>query len=274
MGYGAVRFLVAGVLAAGLLGSSEAAAQWNVYGSWDIGYSIADGSTDGLHNGAGGVTLAGGSIDASPLLGGAFGVEVPLDQATPWKLPFDWRWPRWNARAEIEAIGLRDYELRSNGAVSDTPMFTEVQSWSLLQNVWLDIPMRGLYRPITRSTAFVMGVRRLPLLKMLLENTEFTGGVGIGLSSVEFETSDNIALGSTTSYNFAWQAGGGFSYRLNDALRLGMGYRYVDPGKANARLSDKEGLGTDLGTFDLSSDVHEFRTSLRLNFYDFRTPWR
>lgn len=276
MGYGAVRFLVAGVAGALALSASVARAQWNLYGSWDIGYSVADGSTSGVNTAAGpqGVTLAGGSIDASPLLGGAIGLEVPLDQAFPWDLPFDIRYPRWNLRAELEAMGLRDYEIRSNGAVADTPMFTEVQSWSLLQNLWVDVPMRGLYRPFTTMTGMLMGVRRLPTLKAILESTEFTAGAGIGLSSVDFETSDNIALGSTTSYNFAYQAGTGFSYRVNEALRLGLGYRYVNPGDARARLADKDGLGQDLGSFDLSSDVHELRTTLRINFYDFRTPWR
>jgi hypothetical protein len=276
-----MRVLRTGVVVAAALVSLAAAgsasATWQLYASGEFGYSIGVGSVSGL---AGVVTtqeLIGEDSDVSPMLGGAFGVQMPLDELTPWRLPGDVRLPEWPIRFEIEAAGLREYELRTPGqnpgTPNDLPFNTKASNWSMMWNVWTDIPLGGLHQPIA-STARVVARRpqHLPRLKRFLRPASWYVGVGVGFANLNVETSDSILFGSQDSFNFAWQVGSGFGYQLTDMVNLGVGYRFFRPGDGALTLLDS--AGQNLGFFKLASDVHEVRFSMRILVYDLPYPWR
>ena len=58
-------------------------------------------------------------------------------------------------------------------------------------------------------------------------NTKFSPYVGAGLGFAKVKGDGEW---SESQYNFAWQAGAGIGYALNDNVTLDAGYRYVDYG--------------------------------------------
>ena len=202
------------------------------------GEGVAGGSTPFLAN-------RGDDMDSSPAYGLAAGFAIPYEEVFP-----DSRSPisDWVARVELEGLAGRDYELRAKGA---EPYLSEVYTWTLMQNVWLDIP---LDRPI----AHFFG--RIPVLSPL----SFTIGAGIGLGANDVSTTDNNSSGSATSYAFAWQAGAGFDYALTRNVTIGVGYRYLDPGQVDL---DLQSAGAPFGSFELDLAAHEVATTLRVAFY-------
>jgi opacity protein-like surface antigen len=276
-----MRVLRTGVVVAAALlslaAAGSASATWQLYASGEFGYSIGVGKVSGL---AGVVTtqeLIGKDSDVSPMLGGAFGVQMPLDELTPWRLPGNVRLPEWPIRFEIEAAGLREYELRTPGqnpgTPNDLPFNTKASNWSLMWNVWTDIPLAGLHRPIA-STARVVSRRpqHLPRVKRFLRPASWYVGVGLGVANVNVETSDSILFGAGDTYNFAWQVGTGLGYQLTDVVNLGVGYRFFRPGDGSVVLLDS--ARQNLGFFELASDIHEVRFSMRILLYDLPYPWR
>ncbi len=98
----------------------------------------------------------------------------------------------------------------------------------------------------------------------VLEPFWLYGSVGIGLSSVEVETTDNVSSGMGENSGFAYQFGGGVSYDITDWTTFSIGYRYLDLGEVDTELS----FGLDpFGTHSLDLESHEFVTSLRIDFY-------
>ena len=267
------------VLAAALLSltaAGSASATWQLYVSGDIGYSIGVGKVSGVST-LTSQNLIGTDSDVSPLLGGAFGVQVPMDELTPWRLPGDMRLPEWPIRFEVEAVGLREYELQTPGQNPGTPLDlpfnTTASNWSMMWNVWTDIPLGGLHQPIA-STARVVSRRpqHLSRLKRFLRPASWYLGVGIGLADLHLETSDGVIFGGQDTINFAWQVGTGLAYQLTDMVNLGVGYRFFRPGEGSAILFDS--AGQNLGFFNLANDTHEVRFSMRILVYDLPYPWR
>jgi len=195
---------------------------------------------------------SGSDSDSSPVFGGAFGFATPMNRMFPdgWELDL----PSWVVRTEVEGLGGRDYELTTEGA---DPVHSDVTSWSLMQNVWLDIPLR---EPIT----WALG--RVPILEPL----SFQLGAGVGFGSNDVDVTDNVFTGSETAYNFVYQAGAGLGYALTESVTFSVGYRYVDLGEVDVSLSDGPNA---FGNFTLDLSAHEVATTLRVHFYPVPLPW-
>ena len=204
------------------------------------GTARASGSTDFFQ-------VSGSDSDASPAYGGALGLSFLLSEASTsiWGLEL----PAWSTRFELEGLGGRDYELRSKGGDG---FFSDVRSWSLLTNTWLDIPLEP---PLSRL------IGRVPLLAPM----SLYGGGGLGLARLDVRTTDNVSRGSSDENNFAYQVGAGLSYDFTHWATLSIGYRYLDMGEVSSQLSLVP--GTPFGTHDLDLSAHEFVSALRVRFY-------
>jgi hypothetical protein len=198
---------------------------------------------------------------------GAVGLKIPMDELLPREWLFDVRLPDWPVRFELEAAGLREFELETNlGAVD---LFSTMKVTTVMVNSWLDIPLVQLWRPVQ----YLGGLGRQPRLRQWLEPGSFFLGTGIGFSMIDLRGSSNIGIsGSDDIYDFAWNVGTGVNYALTDRVDLSMGYRYVGLGKQKLDLD--EGAGPQDGSVDYEPDIHEFRVQIRVEVYDFLSPWR
>lgn len=269
--------LLGPLIALGLLVAAPAQATWQLYVSGEFGYSIANSKVSGEAEVADPPEkFSGKDNDVSPLVGGAFGVEIPMHELTPWRLPYDLRLPDWPVRFEFEASGLRDYELETDGLFApgptSDPFNTEIKAWSFMTNAWLDIPLRGLYRPISATSGFIFNTPRLPTLKRLvLDPLSLYAGVGIGFAHVDVDSSEPGFEGNKKKYDFAYQFGTGLGYQLTDYVNLGIGYRYQKPAKLKLKLEDDADRPGKLRT---KNDIHEIRFAIRVRIFDLPYPWR
>lgn len=264
----AAWLLAAGLFAGSIFVSAESAADWDVYVSAGLGISTAVVDTDGESpNAPGPILLFGSDDDSSPLVDGAVGLAIPMDELVPREWLLDVRLPNWPVRFELEAAGLREFELKTERGAGS--FFTSVKATTLLVNQWLDIPLIEMWRPVQ----YLGGLGRQPRLRQWLEPGSFFLGWGIGLSVLEIDGSDNVALsGSDDIYDFAWNVGTGVNYALTDKVDLSIGYRYLGLGKQKI---DLDGGGAPVGgDVEFDPDVHEFRVQIRVEVYDFRSPWR
>lgn len=76
---------------------------------------------------------------------------------------------------------------------------------------------------------------------------------GIGLATVDLKANRTDRFGgevtqsatnSRTSNNFAWSVGAGVNYAVNESVDLGIGYRYLDAGKAEVSSPLADGTAT------------------------------
>lgn len=270
------RALLGALLAMGLLlPPGAASADWRIYTSGDLGYSVSKGKGSGMVEIGQVFDLGGNDTDVSPLLGGSVGLAIPMDEIALLELPRGWRLPSWDVRAEIEAVGLRNFKYSTDPIVTNEGKIqTELDTWSLMGNFWLDIPLQGLYRPISWTSARLFGRWRLRTLKHILDRTSLEVGAGVGMASLDVKTQESQTHGDDLKYNFAWQAGVGLGYELTDRVSLSLGYRYQDPGKAKVKLRDG-GVAQDSNSFfELDPEIHEARATLRVEVWDFAMPWR
>ena len=86
------RLLAASLVLLGLMSGfpGRAKADWQLFVSADLGYSIGVGKVSGESRLTGG-DLGGQDSDLSALLGGAIGVQMPMDELSPWRLPRGWQ---------------------------------------------------------------------------------------------------------------------------------------------------------------------------------------
>lgn len=207
--------------------------------------------------------LKGRNVDSSPALGGAIGFQFLLGDVItrqirlPEVIPWEPKLPNFNVRFEIEGVGGRDYELKTDGFTASTPFHTEVTSWSLMINNWLELPV---YPVVTA----VFG-RRFPMLDPL--SLQF--GMGLGFAQNKVATSDSIVSGSATANNFAYQFGAGIGYDITERFQVAAGYRRVEMGSAEFDLEDLSGAKRG----DYRTDLHsnEAVLTLKTNFYS--VPW-
>ncbi len=254
---------------------SQASATWKLNLTGDVGYSIGEGDVTGSSVWTN--DFSGSDDDVSPLMGAAVGIEVPMFELTPWRLPWNLQLPDWPVRLEIEVVGLREYELQTDGLTSgapfDSPFHTKVKFWTIMHDVWLDVPLRWMHQPITWVGERVQGRRpRYAKLKKFLDASNFYFGAGIGMGRLEVSTSEPDLAGSKNDYNFAYQFGAGYGYRLTERVHMSVGYRYVNPGDAKITLYDN--VGTERGRFELENDIHEIRFAVRVTLADLPNPWR
>jgi len=265
------RLLVSGLALVCLaLAPGGARADWILYLSGHLGMSSGSTEVSGftdLVSPPTGRFFSGSYSDSSPLIAGAVGVAIPLNESTAWELPYDLRLPTWPLRLEADVTGLRRFEGITNGPTLQSRNFGGTDTWSIVFNAWQDVPLGGLSRLMSRLPG------RMPRwLNRTLDQMHVYGGAGMGVAGIEIEFTDNTHFARAEGTEFAWQAGTGLTYSLTKAVALDLGYRYFDYGSVAARYV---GLGTtvDHGPFDLSQTSHEFRGGLRVNFWGFR-PWR
>ena len=187
-------------------------------------------------------------VDASPTYGGSIGLAFAMDEALPQIKSFEL--PSWIVRTELEFLTGRDYELRTDGAGGNDFFLSQVEAWTLMPNVSVEVPVRPM-------VAWLFG--RIPVL----EPMSLYGNAGIGAAHVDLETSDTVTSGSESTFNFAWQAGAGLSYALTDTTSFSLGWRYLSLGTAETGLSGIQGGGH----YSLALSGHEILTGLRINFY-------
>jgi hypothetical protein len=130
--------------------AGPSAADWEVYISGGLGISGAIIDTDGLvpNPPNPGIPLTGEDDDASPLLDGAVGLRVPMDEIVPREWLMNTRLPDWPVRLELEAAGLREFDLTTDQSGGTTRFFTKWKATTFFVNVWLDIPFAELWRPV------------------------------------------------------------------------------------------------------------------------------
>jgi len=253
------------VLLGCLVAADAARADWTLYLSAEFGIAKGLVEADGTSTVAGLGALDFSYDDASPLVGGAFGVEIPMNELTPWDLPYDLKLPKWAMRFEFEAVGLRRYPGIGTSFGSQAA-FAETDAWTFMFDYWQDVPLGTLNRPIAAMFGKVPS-----FLRRTLNNTSFFAGAGVGFSSLDLKFADSFHTASDETYNFAWQAGGGFGYALTKAATLTAGYRYFDYGEAETDLVDS--AGTVRGPFSLRQTSHEFRAGIRVRIWGFGNPW-
>jgi hypothetical protein len=212
------------------------------------------------------LSMDGSYGDSSPLMAAAFGIAIPLDEVTPWEIPYDVRLPHWPLRFEIEFTGLRSFEGLADGFTNRDLMFGSTDSWSMMFDFWQDVPMRGLNGPMARAFG-----RTPRWLVKTLDDMTFFAGAGVGVVGVDYLFVDNFHVVEGGTYNFAWQAGAGFGYELTSAVKLNFGYRYFNYGQVETLLVDS--AAANQGLFSFSQSSHEFRAGLRFDIWGFRGPW-
>ena len=267
----AAALLLAAIL---LAAAAPASAEWRLYASGQVGYSVGHGAHQGTSSAIlPPVALSGHDTDTSPLIGGAVGLAVPLGEISPWDLPWNLRLPGFALRLETEGVGLRSYQLRTPGLVpGGTPDFhTETESWSILQNLWFDVPLHSLYRGVAWVSPRVRGPARLPKVERFLTDSSLYLGGGLGVARIRSETTEGNLFARGSRFNFAYQLGAGYNYRVTDHVSLGAAYRFIDMGTVSATLFDRT---TVRGHVDMDTHAHEFRFTTRFHFYTLPHPWR
>ena len=259
-------FVGIGVLLIGLLAAGQSAADWKVYVAPGFGISGAIIDTDGREASTP-VDLFGSDSDSSPLLDLAVGLEVPMDELVPREWLFDVRLPDWPLRVELEAAGLREYELRTDTSGPDG-FFTEIKATTLFVNGWVDIPLTTIYRPIQ----YTLGLGRQPKIRRWLDPASFYIGAGIGVGFLEIDGTSNVLSADDDPIDFVWNVGAGFNYALTERVNLSAGYRFVSLGKQTIDLDGPVLNNGDEVEFD--PQVHEFRIAIRVRVFDFLSPWR
>jgi len=255
-----------GILAASLLVAFESVADWELYVSGGLGISGSIVDSDGTVPGTPVLFLFENDDDASPLVDGAVGLKIPMDELVPREWLPDIRLPDYPVRFELEAAGLREYELET--ALDAQNFYTSVKATTVFFNNWLDIPLIDAWRPVQ----YLAGLGRQPRLRQLLEPASFFFGYGVGFSYLDIEGSSNVLSGSDEIYDFAWNVGAGVNFAFSDRVDLSVGYRYVGLGKQKIDL-ENGGVATG-GSVKLDPQVHELRVQVRVEVYDFLSPWR
>lgn len=221
-----------------------------LYLTGNLGISNTSASTSGNTDF---FELSGSDSDASPVYGGAFGYGFRLNE--PIDRILDVRVPSWELRSEVAVEGGRSFEFRTDGGDG---FFTEVDSWAVLYNTWIEFP---LHEP----ASWIFG--RVPFLQPL----SLYAGAGLGTANLDVKTTDNFSKGADDGFQFAWQAGAGLSYAFTDRVSLSLGYRYHDLGDVSLSLQTAPDVDP-FGKMKVDLTTHEFTTALRVNFWSLDMP--
>ena len=255
----------AGLLALCILLTSPTVQAADLYFKAEYGISSGIGTTDGADPLG---SVGEDSDDASPVVGTALGLAVPLYELFPWSMRLpkvhipiwpgkaltmggdeDWSFPDWDMRFELAYGGLREYEFKTD-AVDD--YFTSAKAHSFMLSTRLDIPIQA---PINALFG------RLPILDPLTLH----GGGGAGIALTDVATAVNNSRARADGINFAYQAEVGLGYALSESLHLSLGWRYLNMGVSEADLISS--VGIQVGNFDVEMAAHEFTTGLEYRFW-------
>jgi opacity protein-like surface antigen len=144
----------------------------------------------------------------------------------------------------------RSGEIEKYGFVNLSVQTTD--NWSTMANAWRDFS-------ITNRLGIYAG-----------------GGIGAGGYGLKPSASianSSVPLSGSTMTAFAWQAGGGVLYALNERMSLDLGYRFYSIGPGNSTLQGNiPGQGIRSVVFNTSFDSSEMLLSLRI-YEPFRN-WR
>lgn len=88
------------------------------------------------------------------------------------------------------------------------------------------------------------------------------GGIGAGGYRISVEDSLAIVTGTSVASEFAWQAGGGVTYRFGPRVTLDLGYRFFEIGTASTPLL--LGDGSPAGTYTSAFSASELLLSVRM----------
>jgi hypothetical protein len=223
----------------------------DIYLSGALGNSSTEGSAETDYE------LIGASSedsDTSPAYGGTIGLAFPIDEAIPTIRQLEM--PSWIVRTELEFMTGRDNELVTDavGGGADDKQFTEVDAWTLMPNLSLEVPIREPVR-------WAFG--RVPVLELM----SVYANLGIGATSIDLSTSDNLSSGEADELNFAWQAGAGITYQLTDTTSFVLGYRYLSLGTVETDLKFLPLREVKAGDFEVDLSGHEILAGLRINLY-------
>jgi len=195
-----------------------------LYLSGNVGGSFAKGDSSG-YNSAGGFRNTGDDRDETAFGGGALGIGWNASDAV-------------RLRVELEGEAARGYDLATHSIDNTLDYETNVQTWNLMGNVWLDFPIAEMF-------------------------SIFTGG-GLGIGVTDIDTTDFFVGGkSRDDTTFAWQVGGGFTVQLTDWLAVDTSYRYIDLGQPD--LNFRAGAGD----YELELTSHDVVMGIRFNFFSF-----
>ncbi len=155
--------------------------------------------------------------------------------------------PTGSLRVEFEARG-RDNLSNVYRPIPDSPDFFSASArdgWSTMVNLWRDLEISSRF-------AVYAG-----------------GGLGAGGYRVVVNSSlpsvPDISIAGTSGVSaFAWQAGGGVVYELNDRISLDLGYRFLglSGGSTNVLLTDA--FGTSVFRIDTAFSASEILLSVRV----------
>jgi hypothetical protein len=259
---------IAAMVGSLFIGAGESAADWKLYVQGGLGLAGADVDTDGQAGNAPVTTLGGMDSDSSPLLDGAVGLEVPMDELVPREALLKVRLPSWPVRLEVEAAGLREWEFRT--VAGGEEFFTELNATTVLFNSWVDMPLVSLWKPFQ----YLFGLGRQPRVRQWMDPISVYAGTGIGLTArMHVDGTSNVVSASDNVVDFAWNVGTGFNYKFTDNVKLSVGYRYVGLPKATIQTNGPFApTGNDEIDYDLG--VHELRVAVRVLVWEFPSPWR
>jgi opacity protein-like surface antigen len=257
-------------LAALAIAAISPARATELYVAGDLGISWFEGRGVGV-NDIVGSRDTGTSTDSTPIYGGSLGVQAALNEALPWKMrlpgfgiPYwpghelrvhegdEFQLPDWAVRFEVEHLRGRDAELTTPSFNPLDAYRSDVESWTLMGNLRIDVP-------ITAPVRATYG--RVPFLEPL---TIYLGG-GAGLGNTDLAVSTGLLEGSNEKQRFAWQALAGIGYDLSDRVKLSLGWRYVDLDSVKAQLFDQAGIRR--GTYEIDPEANEFTASLSVRFW-------
>lgn len=192
------------------------------YVSGIVGASFAALSSGGM-NTAGVATPNTGTVsDDLFTAGGALGIAFER--------------PHGLLRAEVEGRG-REQMLGETASVEPFAVRAS-DGWSAMANVWRDY--------------------------FLTERLGLYGGGGIGAGGYRLSVEESLAIvtGASAASEFAWQAGGGVTYRVGAHITLDLGYRFLDLGRASTPLV--LGDGSSAGNYTSAFSTSEVLLTVRI----------
>lgn len=222
--------LVAACSSAACSNDLEAPPSPRCYVAGIVGASFAALSSGGTNTAGIPTPNTGTATDDLFTGGGAFGVAFDR--------------PHGLLRAEVEGRG-RDQLLGETASVAPFAVAAS-DGWSVMANLWRDY--------FFSNRLGVYG----------------GGGLGAGGYRLAVEESLGVVTGAGTASEFAWQAGGGVTYRVGPHVTLDLGYRFFDLGTASTPLL--LGDGSPAGDYTSAFSASELLLSVRIDgpFRQFR----